>query len=201
MDWEKIFTIYTFLESRDVTFCGNIFPMKNVYGMSNLHVNVLADIYLLNPLEILIMLNIHLNQSMRRLIVKLLGRARDQRLQSLSVIISLFISWMTLLKSLSRHLHLLMWMIKKKQSVVRWTQFSPMKLGSWLIDHMIINLWVFKKKIRPDGTIDKCKARLVAKGYTQKEGEDFFDTYLPITRLTTIYVLLSLAASHGLLVH
>jgi hypothetical protein len=41
----------------------------------------------------------------------------------------------------------------------------------------------------------------VAKGYTQKEGEDFFDTYSPIARLTTIRVLLSLASSHGLLVH
>ena len=29
--------------------------------------------------------------------------------------------------------------------------------------------WVFKKKLRPDGTIEKYKARLVAKGYTQKE--------------------------------
>jgi hypothetical protein len=33
--------------------------------------------------------------------------------------------------------------------------------------------WVFKKKLRPDGTIEKNKARLVAKGYTQKEGELF----------------------------
>jgi hypothetical protein len=41
----------------------------------------------------------------------------------------------------------------------------------------------------------------VAKGYTQKEGEDFFDTYSPVARLTTIRVLLSLAASYGLLVH
>jgi hypothetical protein len=41
----------------------------------------------------------------------------------------------------------------------------------------------------------------VAKGYTQKEGEDLFDTYSPVARLTTIRVLLSLAASHGLLIH
>jgi hypothetical protein len=41
----------------------------------------------------------------------------------------------------------------------------------------------------------------VAKGYTQKKGEDFFDTYSPVARLTTICVLRSLAASHGLLIH
>ena len=33
--------------------------------------------------------------------------------------------------------------------------------------------WVFKKKLRPDGTIEKYKARLVAKGYTQKKAKTF----------------------------
>jgi hypothetical protein len=61
--------------------------------------------------------------------------------------------------------------------------------------------WVFKKKLRSDGTINKYKASLVANGYNQKEDEDFFDTYSPIARLTTIRVLLSLVISHGLLVH
>ena len=41
----------------------------------------------------------------------------------------------------------------------------------------------------------------MAKGYTQKEGEDFFDTYSPVARIATIRVLLVLAASYGLHVH
>ena len=61
--------------------------------------------------------------------------------------------------------------------------------------------WVFKKKLRPVGTIEKYKARLVAKDYDQKEEEYFFDNDSLMARLTIIRVLLSLAASHGLLIH
>ena len=61
--------------------------------------------------------------------------------------------------------------------------------------------WVFKKKLKFDGAIDKYKANLMAKGYTQNEGEYFFDTYSPVATITTIWVLLSLVASYGLRAH
>jgi hypothetical protein len=81
-----------------------------------------------------------------------------------------------------------------------------MSNGTWEITDCrngskpIVCKWIFKKKLRHDGTIENYNARPVAKGFTQK-GEDFFDTYSPIARITTIRVLLALAASHGLHIH
>ena len=46
--------------------------------------------------------------------------------------------------------------------------------------------WIFKKKLRNDGSIEKLKARLIAKGFKQKEGVGFFETYAPVTGITTI---------------
>ncbi|GJW04961.1 putative RNA-directed DNA polymerase [Tanacetum coccineum] len=43
--------------------------------------------------------------------------------------------------------------------------------------------WIFKKKMKADGTVDKYKARVVIQGFRQREGLDYFDTYSPITRL------------------
>ncbi|GJX20320.1 zinc finger, CCHC-type containing protein [Tanacetum coccineum] len=45
---------------------------------------------------------------------------------------------------------------------------------------------IFKRKMKVDGTIDKFKARLVIHGFRQKERIDYFDTYIPVARITTI---------------
>ena len=61
--------------------------------------------------------------------------------------------------------------------------------------------WIFKKKYHPDGSIDKYKAILVAKGFTQKLNIDYFDTFAFVTRISSIRVLLALAATHKLVIH
>ncbi|KAD4586033.1 hypothetical protein E3N88_23634 [Mikania micrantha] len=61
--------------------------------------------------------------------------------------------------------------------------------------------WIFKRKMKADGSIDKYKARLVIKGFRQKEGVDYFDTYSPVTRITSIRLVLAIAALRNLEVH
>ena len=58
--------------------------------------------------------------------------------------------------------------------------------------------WTFKGKLNVDGTIDKYKARLVGKGHKQKEGLDFFNTYSSVTRITSIRLVIAIAAIYNL---
>ena len=61
--------------------------------------------------------------------------------------------------------------------------------------------WIFKMKLKADGSTDKYKVRLVVKGYKQKEGVDYFDTYSPVTRITSIRMLMDIAVLHNLEIH
>lgn len=65
----------------------------------------------------------------------------------------------------------------------------------------ISSKWVFRRKYNADGSIQTFKARLVAKGFKQKQGIDYFDTYAPVARLTSIRVLMAIASIHHLYVH
>ena len=70
-----------------------------------------------------------------------------------------------------------------------------------LVDLPLGCKWVLRKKFKLDGSIDKFKARLVAKGFKQKADLDFFDTFSPVTRITSIRLLIAIAAIFYLKIH
>lgn len=63
--------------------------------------------------------------------------------------------------------------------------------------HIVSNKWVFQTKYKADGSLDKYKAWLVAKGFQQTPGIDFFETFSPVIKPSTIQVVFTLAMSFG----
>ena len=61
--------------------------------------------------------------------------------------------------------------------------------------------WVIRKKLKPDGSIDKFKAKLIARVFKQKANLDFLDTFSPVTRIISIRLLIAIAAIFDLKIH
>ena len=61
--------------------------------------------------------------------------------------------------------------------------------------------WIFKRKLKLERSINKKKVRLVSKSYQQKERLDYFDTYSPVTKITSIRMLIAIEVLHNLDIH
>ncbi|CAI7869735.1 unnamed protein product [Closterium sp. NIES-53] len=66
--------------------------------------------------------------------------------------------------------------------------------------NIVSGMWIFRVK-RPPGSPPVFKARYVARGFSQRHGVDFFQTFSPTPKMTTLRVLLHVAAQRDYELH
>ncbi|CAI7889942.1 unnamed protein product [Closterium sp. NIES-54] len=66
--------------------------------------------------------------------------------------------------------------------------------------NIVSGMWIFRVK-RPPGSPPVFKARYVARGFSQRQGVDYFQTFSPTPKMTTLRVLLHLAAQRDYELH
>ncbi|CAI5958659.1 unnamed protein product [Closterium sp. NIES-65] len=66
--------------------------------------------------------------------------------------------------------------------------------------NIVSGMWIFRVK-RPPGSPPVFKARYVARGFSQREGADFFQTFSPTRKMSTLRVLLHVAAQRDYELH
>ncbi|CAI7762117.1 unnamed protein product, partial [Closterium sp. NIES-53] len=66
--------------------------------------------------------------------------------------------------------------------------------------NIVDGMWIFRVK-RPPGSPPVFKARYIARGFSQRHGVDFFQTFSPTPKMTTLWVLLHVAAQRDYELH
>ncbi|CAI7921915.1 unnamed protein product, partial [Closterium sp. NIES-53] len=66
--------------------------------------------------------------------------------------------------------------------------------------NIVSGMWIFRMK-RPPGSLPVFKARYVARGFSQRQGVDYFQTFSPTPKMTTLRVLLHVAAQRDYELH
>ncbi|CAI7842813.1 unnamed protein product [Closterium sp. NIES-53] len=68
------------------------------------------------------------------------------------------------------------------------------------VANIVDGMWIFRVK-RPPGSPSAFKARYIARGFSQRQGVDFFHTFSPTPKMTTLWVLLDVAAQRDCKLH
>ncbi|CAI7840926.1 unnamed protein product [Closterium sp. NIES-54] len=66
--------------------------------------------------------------------------------------------------------------------------------------NIVSGMWIFRVK-RPPGSPPVFKARYVARGFSQRQGVDYFQTFSPTLKMTTLRVMLHVAAQRDYELH
>ncbi|CAI7810567.1 unnamed protein product, partial [Closterium sp. NIES-53] len=66
--------------------------------------------------------------------------------------------------------------------------------------NIVDGMWIFRVK-RPPGSPPAFKARYVARGFSQRQGVEYFHTFSPTPKMTTLWVLLHVAAQREYELH
>ncbi|CAI7760275.1 unnamed protein product [Closterium sp. NIES-54] len=94
----------------------------------------------------------------------------------------------------------------------QWQAAMDAEMGSWkstgtYVDevpppgaNIVSGMWIFRVK-RPPGSPPVFKARYVARGFSQRQGVDYFQTFSPTPKMTTLRVLLHVAAQRDYELH
>ncbi|CAI7870277.1 unnamed protein product [Closterium sp. NIES-53] len=67
-------------------------------------------------------------------------------------------------------------------------------------ENVVDGMWIFRVK-RPPGSPPAFKARYVARCFSQRQGVDYFHTFSPTPKMTTLWVLLHVAAQRDYKLH
>ncbi|CAI7896218.1 unnamed protein product [Closterium sp. NIES-53] len=94
----------------------------------------------------------------------------------------------------------------------QWQAAMDAEMGSWkstgtYVDeapppgaNIVSGMWIFRVK-RPPGSPPVFKARYVARGFSQRQGVDYVQTFSPTPKMTTLRVLLHVAAQRDYELH
>ena len=61
----------------------------------------------------------------------------------------------------------------------------------------ISSKWIYKVKLKSDGSLERFKARLVIRGFTQQYGIDYQEVFSPMVKMAIIRSIIAIAASKG----